>query len=281
MKKILLVCTLLLSMFAVTGCNKAPENQADMSTYSALTDKDHVYVKENLTDLYEDITTTKETYLLYIGFTNCPWCQELVPVLNEVAKENSLSVYYVDINSLSSEENNTLDSLKAYLSDWLYKENGESVLYVPDVAFIKDGQLVGNHIGTVSGHDAYAEKMTDEQKAELKQQLQDLIDGKTENTVKIENELNLKVATDTYEMLDDETKNKLNFDTYEVFSVTLQEAYGEIYDESYIGKDVYVVSFIYQENVNDSYNIFVSKETNEIVGLDESILDTVETQEAE
>ena len=59
-------------------------------------------------------------------------------------------------------------SLKKILNEYLSEdENGQKVLYVPDVYFIKDGKIVGHHLGTVDSQADPTISLTEEEKNEL------------------------------------------------------------------------------------------------------------------
>ncbi len=133
------------------------------------------------------------TGIIYFGFPNCPWCRTAVPVLLEVAKEKETNVNYLNILNIRSsyildEEGKSkleytgtddyyiiLDLLDSYLNDYtLTDESGKKVktgekrLLAPTVVFIKSGEILGCHIGTVeSQKDAY-EALTSEQTEELR-----------------------------------------------------------------------------------------------------------------
>lgn len=161
MKKwmILIVCLLVL-----TGCNnskyfKPTGDYFDMSGYHL--DSQHFYNVE-----YSDVITMiqdKRTFIVYFGYESCPWCNDLVEVLDLVCSDLETDIYYVDVKSETSIDNK--DGLN-YFIDYSGQKNqeGENILFFPTVMFIKEGQLVNSHIGTVSGHNATVEHMNEKQK---------------------------------------------------------------------------------------------------------------------
>lgn len=119
-------------------------------------------------------TLKKETGIVYFGYPSCPWCRNIVGPLIEVAKENNLKIYYVNIHNAIEEEK---EELKKLLKDYLRKneETGEYVIAVPDVYYIKSGKIIGHHIGSVDSYKNPYKKMTEKQKKELKTKYQKLI----------------------------------------------------------------------------------------------------------
>lgn len=124
------------------------------SEYPQVTDEEHVfeYVSANQI-LY--MIENKKTALIVLGFKECPWCQALMPVLNEAAKNEEVEkVYYLDIKTMR--DDTTTSEHKKYLM--LKEAFSEAVdeskdrLNAPTVIFLKDGELVDYHIDTVITH---------------------------------------------------------------------------------------------------------------------------------
>jgi len=108
------------------------------------------------------------TGILYFGYNTCPWCRNVVPVLIDTVKENNIdTIYYADIHNLNLSYNNK--EIYNLLNDYLREnDEGKKVLAVPDVYFIKNGEIVGHQLGAVdSYYNPYVE-MTKNQKQELK-----------------------------------------------------------------------------------------------------------------
>lgn len=43
----------------------------------------------------------KETFIVYFGFAECPWCRSVIETVIETAKENNLKkIYYVDVQNI-------------------------------------------------------------------------------------------------------------------------------------------------------------------------------------
>lgn len=115
-----------------------------------------------------DIIQNK-TGVIYFGFPGCPWCRNMIPVLFEAAKNNNIdTIYYFNPRDIRKSDNEDYNKLKEILNEYLSEdENGQKVLYVPDVYFIKDGKIVGHHLGTVDSQEDPTISLTEEAKNEL------------------------------------------------------------------------------------------------------------------
>ena len=51
-----------------------------------------------------------ERTVIYIGSSNCGWCQKFSPILEEVANENDLKIVYINVAKLKKSENQELIS---------------------------------------------------------------------------------------------------------------------------------------------------------------------------
>ena len=138
------------------------------------------------------------TGIIYLGFPECPWCRNALPVLLDVAKDNDIeTIYYMNIlkerdsyvvedkklvyatDEDGNEKKGTdgyfklLDALKEHLSDYVVSfegkeyEVGEKRIYAPSVIFVRDGEVLGVHVSTVESQKNPKEELTDEQYEEL------------------------------------------------------------------------------------------------------------------
>lgn len=168
------IAVIMFCLFAA-GCGSAPAssvNRADMSGYQYLNDPEPAFYEMTVKDLKEK-TDAKETFAVYLGFADCPWCNEAVPVLNEAAKETGNSVGYIDTRKDASWTSNTdIDGYDMFIGiagDYL-KPDDEGVphLYAPTVIFIKDGEIVKYHEGLIEGYTPSEGRMTEAGQEELK-----------------------------------------------------------------------------------------------------------------
>lgn len=127
--------------------------------------------EEELIDLLEN-----GTGILYLGYNTCPWCRNSVPILIDTVRKNKINtIYYVDIHKLDigSIREELFQILDSYLEE---NDEGKKVLAVPDVYFLKDGNIIGEHRGTVDSYHNPYQGMTEKQKKELTNIYQNFIE---------------------------------------------------------------------------------------------------------
>lgn len=183
MKKRTVTQALKLSLFLILalsmiGCRRhaaggVTGERSDMSGYSNFADQeDHVFYDMTVKDM-ADAMDAKKTFAVYFGYDTCEWCLDAVPVINEAAKQSGQTVGYVNTRSNPNWENNTeikdYDLLIEKVGDRLeYDDAGVRHLYAPTLFFIKDGEVVAFHEGTLEGHNARNRAMTAEEREELR-----------------------------------------------------------------------------------------------------------------
>lgn len=145
--------------------------KADMTAYKDFMDTDHVYREITMAEGNQLLESDK-TFVLYYGFSTCPWCIEVLPILNDVAKEYGMNVEYINVRPEGTDSSNDIrvDSNPDYVktveltSEFLsVNDEGAKRLYVPFVFFVKDGTIVAAHEATFPEHDAHERKMTEEE----------------------------------------------------------------------------------------------------------------------
>lgn len=147
------------------------EEPADMSGYEDFDGKDSRFAQATMK---EALALFKEgkSGILYFGYPKCPWCIDALPVMNEIAKEDGLTIQYIrtrddDKKLMYSEEEKK--ELISYTEKYLNKDDeGDYQIFVPFVVVVKEGKAISGHIGTVDSHDAHERKMSSEETKELK-----------------------------------------------------------------------------------------------------------------
>lgn len=149
-------------------------------------DDDNVITYSNYNEVMDILNNG--TGVIYFGFPECPWCRNVVPILLESAEITGINkIYYYNALSIRDtkvlNENGTITTEKegteeyynliSVLSEYLgeYKGlNDTSIkrLYFPTVVFVKDGEILGLHVGTVSSQTDPYIKLNEEQTSELK-----------------------------------------------------------------------------------------------------------------
>ena len=120
MKKKLLIIVLLISLITITGCNNkeltdAQKFKEEYESINNKTIKKHkvrkVTIKEDNPIVYKEakdivkMIDNKETFIVYFGFSDCPWCRSMIETLLKVADDYNIDkIYYVDIKNIKDEK---------------------------------------------------------------------------------------------------------------------------------------------------------------------------------
>lgn len=149
-----------------------------------------------------------KTGVIYFGFSSCPWCRSILPILEDAAKEVGLAqVFYLDIQNirdvLELDENNKVvtskegsngyyqivELLDEYLSEYsLTNEKGEEIstgkkrLFAPTVVGVLNGEIVSFHEGSLDSQKSGYDALDDKEKEELKKIYVELIQKTLEGT---------------------------------------------------------------------------------------------------
>ena len=153
---------------------------SDMSGYEGLSDykakSDLPFVDVTVRDVHE-LIEAKGTFVLFVSFANCPWCNAIIKqfleVVDEVGSED-LKIAQLNTRKNPAWQNNMeIDDYDLFVEDFgdylELDENNIKHLYVPHVFFVKDGAVVYEHQGAIPamGSDPYME-LSKAQKEELR-----------------------------------------------------------------------------------------------------------------
>ncbi len=196
------IAILLLSLAIIlTGCSKKEDVSDSLKfkqeyeslngqkddeglSYSTLEISSDCKVKYMTKDKITEVLTNG-THVVYFGWPTCPYCRLAVPILLETIEEYSgISMYYYDIKELRDAYSSDPNSEDGKLYSEIVKiisfsecdlstidtfEDGSLKLSASIMYFIKDGQIIGYHRGTVESHLNAYEPLEETQKEELKE----------------------------------------------------------------------------------------------------------------
>ena len=95
-KKLGILLGIIVLLLCITSCKKGNV----MNDYPNIEDKHHVFEEIEINDVLKKLENKKSFYLI-LGFPECPWCQAIMPVLNDVAKDNKVkTIYYINIKQI-------------------------------------------------------------------------------------------------------------------------------------------------------------------------------------
>jgi thiol-disulfide isomerase/thioredoxin len=193
-KKFIIASFLLIAVLTLTACGK--QNTLDTDAIKFKEDYESLNGKETSTSgvnyreisidsenpivysSFEEISKkidNQETFLVYVGFSACPWCRSVIPYVLESAKENNIdTIYYVNVREDNTRESDlrgyykldddnnviidvypdkyyhaVLNTLDDYLTSYTLEtskgkkiETGENRLYAPTLIAYKNGKAV-------------------------------------------------------------------------------------------------------------------------------------------
>lgn len=136
-------------------------------------DKENVFVYR---DEEEIIKILKHgTGIVFLGFPECPACQAYVKMLNDVAKSEGIDkIYYYNIKEAREDNTKGYKEIIKLLGDnLLFDEEGNKRIYVPDITFVLNGNIVlhDNESSVLDKDVTPAEYWTDKRKENLRKKL--------------------------------------------------------------------------------------------------------------
>ena len=183
MKKLLTTTLILFSIFLLTGCvdknsdaykfkteyesMNGEKSQSGKEYRSLKIDNDNPFVYSTAKEISEKIDN-KETFIVYFGFKECPWCRSVLEQLIKAAKDNNVeTIYYVDVKNIrdvkeinengdvvtttegDSSYMELIEKMANVLEDYkLTNENdeeietGEKRIYAPNVVAVSRGKAI-------------------------------------------------------------------------------------------------------------------------------------------
>ena len=147
---IVIVCLIIGASWAIisigNSTNKGQTNQVIedkfISQYPKVT-SGHKFVYAEPAEILEIIDGGDG--VVFLGFPECPWCQQLAPIVQEAAQsENIDKIYYLNIKESRANNDEVYQKLVTRLQDYLPKDDdGNPRISVPDVTAYRGGQIVG------------------------------------------------------------------------------------------------------------------------------------------
>lgn len=172
---VLLIIAGLTYFFLIKKEEVTPDNVKFAKEYTKISE-DNLFKYKTLEEVNKILT--KGTGVVYLGFPECPWCQEYVKYIDEVSKSVGLDkVYYSNI--LDDRKNDTEEYKETVkiLSDYLSNDDeGNKRVYVPSVIVVSSGKIVMFDDETArdtKGYDSPKEYWQSENLTALKTKLND------------------------------------------------------------------------------------------------------------
>lgn len=177
-KKIMLALLSFLMLFGVfagvgsmmVSAKETPSNIS--STYTKKDKANKIFYEVSMKKILKKFKN-KESFYVFFGFENCPWCKEAKPILKKEAKRQNLKIYYVKTRDENGERlysEKQRKQLLKYIPTFMKTnadENNKKWLYVPLLVQVAYGKTIDGHQGTIKGHNAKERKMTTKEKQKL------------------------------------------------------------------------------------------------------------------
>lgn len=180
-KKFLIACC---ALCMLAGCNsKKPVEETPVSDVMTFGDYDANYEAKvefpvmGYGEFVEKVEN-KETFIAYIGFDECPYCNALKPVLQQIVEryaDELPETVYVNVRAEAAEGiSNSQETMDAFVE--LVYGSKDTEFYVPTVIAVKDGEIIANRTGVVDGYNA-GEVLSAEQAGKLYDILGKMFEG--------------------------------------------------------------------------------------------------------
>lgn len=165
-------CYLLFIDDGVPNVDETTKDNYKFSVEYTKVPMDNVFIYKTEEEIINFLETG--TGIVYLGFPECPWCQSYVVYLNEVAKDSGIEkIYYLNVKDIRTNNTPNYQKIVSLLSSILPNdENGNKKVYVPQVVFVKKGDVVaGDNETSMISEGTPLEYWTSENIANLKQKL--------------------------------------------------------------------------------------------------------------
>lgn len=156
MRKTVLMIALLFLLAGCSGNKKLdlssgykPETyRADMSGYNGLKSVGHQFEGTTVSQLKRTVDE-KEYGVFVLSRVECPHCQQLMHLINDVAAENDVTVYYIEADSRQYPILDTpdYDVLYEILLPAMNVVDGEKALQTPTIFAIYKGEIIDSMVG--------------------------------------------------------------------------------------------------------------------------------------
>ena len=94
--------------------------------------------------IMKELFSSNDTKIIFVGSLTCPHCTAIKPVINSVVKDLNVTVYYLELSTMTDEENNEYYSINELL------KNNNSI---PLVMAVKNNEVIDSFVGEKDSKD--------------------------------------------------------------------------------------------------------------------------------
>lgn len=92
----------------------------------------------------KELFSSNDTKIIFVGSLTCPHCTAIKPVINSVVKNLNITVYYLELSTMTDEENTEYYSINEFL------KNNNSI---PLVMAVKNNEVIDSFVGEKDSKD--------------------------------------------------------------------------------------------------------------------------------
>ena len=92
----------------------------------------------------KELFSSNDTKIIFVGSLTCPHCTAIKPVINSVVKDLNVTVYYLELSTMSDEVNKEYYSINEFL------KNNNSI---PLVMAVKNNEVIDSFVGEKDSKD--------------------------------------------------------------------------------------------------------------------------------
>lgn len=92
----------------------------------------------------KELFSSNDTKIIFVGSLTCPHCTAIKPVINSVVKDLNVTVYYLELSTMTDEENKEYYSINEFL------KNNNSI---PLVMAVKNNEVIDSFVGEKDSKD--------------------------------------------------------------------------------------------------------------------------------
>lgn len=162
MKKIVLLFIVLLLIGCGSNSNDIKKLKDDYESLNSESIKVTIDLNNKVTYLNAKQTVEfleNKTGVIFFGVRSDLKCRMVIETLLDVINDSNVDFYYYDLSEITNSQSKDFAKILGILNLYLQpNENGEKTLSVPDVYFVKNGEILGNIYGTGTNNTTLTEE---------------------------------------------------------------------------------------------------------------------------
>lgn len=104
-------------------------------------------ITEITMDEYRTLLNGEEVSLIYIASPTCGYCAQQEPIMKQLVNEYGVTVNYLNVNNVTSDEANELYSSYGTMQEEEYEADG---IRTPTIILVQKGKAIDMNLGNIS-----------------------------------------------------------------------------------------------------------------------------------